>query len=253
MWFTVDFFLRYENFVPQFFGKWPFVRILGIQEPLSAVASLGNLASHLYMLNKMRNTISARAPLKLLWYTFGLVSVNAWLWSTIFHTRDFDYTEKMDYFCGFSLVIFQFNAFFIRFLKLKKTFTSKFLMYTISAACAFFFYKHVYFLSYIHFDYGYNMKVNIMFGGLNSLCWLLWSAYEYFYLKNKYVVNCAISIILVDVFMLLEVLDFAPIYWTVDAHSLWHISTICIPLFWYQFLIDDNYRIDLDSYDNKKE
>lgn len=246
MWYTVDYFMQYEHFIPQFYGKWPFVRVFGIQEPLSAVASLGNFLAHAYMINKMKSTISPNAPFKLLWYTFGLVSLNAWFWSTVFHTRDYDFTEKMDYFSGFSLVLFQFNAFFIRLFMLKRNLTIKFLMYIITAFCAYFVYTHIYYLWFIKFDYGYNMKVNILFGGLNSLCWLVWSCYQYFYLKRNYVWRCAVSIILVDVFMLLEVLDFSPLFWTIDSHGLWHLSTICIPFYWYKFIIDDNYRIDLE-------
>jgi hypothetical protein len=47
-----------------------------------------------------------------------------------------------------------------------------------------------------------------------------------------------------DLTIMLEILDFVPIFWTIDAHGLWHLSTICIPLFWYRFIIDDNNWID---------
>lgn len=32
----------------------------------------------------------------------------------------------------------------------------------------------------------------------------------------------------------LQLLDFPPILWLLDAHSLWHFSTIPLPLFWYR-------------------
>ena len=249
MWPTVDYFIKVENYVPQFFGKWPFIRMFGIQEPLSTLASIGNLLAHAYMINKMRKHSTKRTtPFKYIWYSFGLVSVNAWLWSTIFHAKETFFTEKMDYYCGFSLVMFQFYAFFIRLFKLKKNILIQLALYMITIYCAYFFYSHIYYLNFIKFDYGYNMKVNIAIGGLNSICWLAWSFYQYYFLNKKYVWRCAISIILVDVFMLLEVLDFAPIWWTIDAHALWHLCTICIPFYWYEFIIDDNYRVQLESY-----
>lgn len=34
--------------IRQFYGKWPFVRFLGIQEPASVIFSILNLATHLY-------------------------------------------------------------------------------------------------------------------------------------------------------------------------------------------------------------
>ncbi|KAM9044063.1 post-GPI attachment to proteins factor 3 isoform 3-T3 [Megaptera novaeangliae] len=33
------------------------------------------------------------------------VSLNAWFWSTVFHTRDTDLTEKMDYFCASTVIL----------------------------------------------------------------------------------------------------------------------------------------------------
>ena len=38
--------------VPQFHGKWPFLRVLGLQEPASVLASGLNLAAALHMLGR---------------------------------------------------------------------------------------------------------------------------------------------------------------------------------------------------------
>ncbi|XP_038609581.1 post-GPI attachment to proteins factor 3 isoform X3 [Tachyglossus aculeatus] len=35
----------------------------------------------------------------------GKVSLNAWFWSTVFHTRDTSLTEKMDYFCASAVIL----------------------------------------------------------------------------------------------------------------------------------------------------
>ena len=195
MWFTVDFYSKNENMVIQFYGKWPFIRIFGIQEPFSALASLANLLTNVYMFKKMKKQLPSKAPFKALWYTFAFISINTWLWSTVFHTRDFNFTQKMDYYCAFSLVIFQFYAFFVRILKLKKTFISNLSIYSITFILVYLFLYHIFFLSFVTFDYGYNMKINIVFGTLNSLCWLFWSLYEYIYYKKKHMLNCTISII----------------------------------------------------------
>jgi hypothetical protein len=32
----------------------------------------------------------------------------------------------------------------------------------------------------------------------------------------------------------LQLLDFPPFWWTFDAHSLWHLSTVPLPLMWYR-------------------
>ncbi len=249
MWFVVEYYQRVFNHIPQFYGKWPFIRILGIQEPVSAIASIGNLVSNCYMLNKMRKNLPCNAPFKKLWYLFGAISINAWIWSTIFHIRDFSFTEKMDYFCATSLVISQLIVFIIRYLKLRKSFISQFSMYLTLIGCIYFYLSHIYFLGFIEFDYGYNMRVNIILGAISSICWLVWSFYEYFFQRKKYFLKCIISIFLMDILTILEVLDFAPILWILDSHSLWHLSTICIPFYWYGFVIDDNFRVDYDSDD----
>ncbi len=49
MWRTVDAFVQSGLQVPQFHGKWPFVRIAGVQEPASAFFSICNLVPHLLM------------------------------------------------------------------------------------------------------------------------------------------------------------------------------------------------------------
>lgn len=195
----------------------------------------------------MRAAMSYRAPFKWMWLGFGVCSVNAWVWSTIFHTRDFDFTEKMDYFSAFSLVLYQFNCFFIRILKQRKQFMEQLLMYSITLLTFSYYFYHVYYLSFVKFDYGYNMSVNIFFGALNSMCWIIWSIYKVFYLGHIYAWRCMVSVLLIDVLMSLEIFDFSPILWTVDSHAMWHLSTIIIPLFWYKFVIDDNYYLDLTS------
>lgn len=38
---------------------------------------------------------------------------------------------------------------------------------------------------------------------------------------------------------LLEVLDFPPIFWTFDAHSLWHAATVPLVSLFYRFITLD--------------
>jgi hypothetical protein len=50
------------------------------------------------------------------WAGYGLVSVNTWLWSAVFHARDSDFTERMDYYCAFSVITYSLMAFLLRLL-----------------------------------------------------------------------------------------------------------------------------------------
>ena len=103
MWRTVALFHRNKRKTPQFHGKWPFIRIFGMQEPAAAIFSLLNLIAHVQLLRKFLKKIHPEAPMRNVWTLYGLVSINAWICSTIFHSRDVTITEKLDYFSAFSI------------------------------------------------------------------------------------------------------------------------------------------------------
>ncbi|EHB12028.1 Post-GPI attachment to proteins factor 3 [Heterocephalus glaber] len=135
MWFTVGLYLQEGHRVPQFHGKWPFFRFLFFQEPASAVASFLNGLAGLVMLCHYRTSVPASSPMYHTCVAFAWVSLNAWFWSTVFHTRDTELTEGLS---------------------------------------------------------------------------------------------------------LLELLDFPPLFWVLDAHAIWHISTIPLHVLFFSFLEDDS-------------
>lgn len=242
MWFTIHVFVyTYGYEVPQFYGKWPFIRILGLQEPASVLASILNLLANFYMFKKLNKCLKSKRknPFRTLWYTLSLISMNTWVWSAIFHAKETPFTERMDYFCAFGFVLFQFNSFFVRFFKVSRIPMSDLIIFSISTACISYFVYHCYYLSSVSFDYGYNMKMNILFGAFNSICWIFWSIYNFYFKGLRHAWRCAFSVLIFDVSMIFEIFDFSPIWWTLDSHAAWHFSTIIIPFYWYQFLIDD--------------
>lgn len=52
--------------------------------------------------------------------------------------------------------------------------------------------------------------------------------------RRKYVWKCVAAVVCGSLTVLLELLDFPPLLWVVDAHSLWHLSTVPLPLLWYR-------------------
>merc|ERR1712106_1054501 len=92
-------------------------------------------------------------------------------------------------------------------------------------------------MSFTHFDYGYNMKVNIAAGVANGLGWLIWFVFH----RNDgiHIFKRCLSILLLGCSVSLEILDFPPIWWTLDSHALWHFATALIPLLWFQFALED--------------
>ncbi|XP_069490837.1 post-GPI attachment to proteins factor 3 isoform X2 [Ambystoma mexicanum] len=105
MWFIVGLYIREGYKVPQFHGKWPFSRFLFFQEPASAFASFLNGLANFVMLNRYRALVPAASPMYHTCVAFAVVSLNAWFWSTVFHTRDTAVTEKMDYFCASAVIL----------------------------------------------------------------------------------------------------------------------------------------------------
>ena len=93
--------------------QWTFYRIWGVQEPASALFSLFNLISTYLAWNKYcRPILSLGSKLKnekknIVFKTIdrhfisstihAVLSMNAWLWSTIFHIHDTSLTEVMTF------------------------------------------------------------------------------------------------------------------------------------------------------------
>lgn len=96
MWHTVSVFQKQGWGVPQFFGRvifkhynltprtnvnnpflfqWPFVRVLGLQEPASVVFSLFNLVANLKMLTHFQSKVHKSVPCYYLWTTYSWVKV----------------------------------------------------------------------------------------------------------------------------------------------------------------------------------
>jgi hypothetical protein len=71
----------------QYFGKWPFWRFLGMQEPASVAFSVLNLAAHVQGARKLLHRVPDGHPMKYFYFTSAVISSSAWVWSAVFHTR----------------------------------------------------------------------------------------------------------------------------------------------------------------------
>jgi len=238
MWKTVEHLQAEGQPIVQFHGKWPFRRFLGVQEPASTFFSVFNFVSNYFFgLKILRRHLRATVyPLYTMWFVFCLISMNAWIWSTVFHSRDKPMTEIFDYIAAISLVFSQFACCLIR-IGYRTPYQR--LSYLFVSLLAIFFVYHAHYLLFVQMDYGYNMKVNISFGLINVVCWAIWSLFH-LQAGRIYVWPCLVSVILAMLFAGLELADFPPILWTIDAHSLWHFSTIFLPILWYRFVVADS-------------
>lgn len=215
-------------------SQWPFSRFLFVQEPASAFASLLNGLASFVMLLRYKAAVPPTSPMYPTCVAFAWVSVNAWFWSTVFHTRDTALTEKLDYFCASAVVLHSVYLCWVRTMGLRRPA----LIGVFRAFLLLFLACHISYLTLVRFDYGYNMAANVAIGLLNLLWWLWWC------LRNRprlpHVWKCAVVVLLLQAGALLELLDFPPLFWVLDAHALWHISTVPLNILFYSFLVDDS-------------
>ncbi|KAG6809973.1 hypothetical protein H0H92_013844 [Tricholoma furcatifolium] len=191
---------------------------------------------------------------------WSYTSINAWIWSSVFHTRDLPITEKMDYFSAALAILYALYYTVIRLYHLYPRQTrltipnlseSTGLAYKLwTFACVVAYVAHVSYLSILpRFDYTYNMVFNLLVGLTHNALWLLYalpiSVFRRFPSQPKsyrpdYVYKAAVFVVLTTAATGLELFDFPPWGRVIDAHALWHLSTAPIALFWYDFLVEDS-------------
>lgn len=70
--------------VVQYFGKWPFARFCGLQEPASVIFSLLNGWAHYRGLLRLRGEIHQNYEFRPFLLTLPYIGINLWLWSSVF-------------------------------------------------------------------------------------------------------------------------------------------------------------------------
>jgi hypothetical protein len=227
--------------VLQYHGKWPFIRIWGCQEPFSALFSLSNMAPNIYYVFKTDlfapkdDDITLRRML----IASCFIAMNTWWWSFVYHSKETDLTEKLDYnfatlhmatFLQMSVirVIYEFD------LNRLLAWLSAFLLLIFVA-------YHIWFLNFVDFDYGYNTRIMSYVIVSQLFMWFAWFGIirrRFHHDAQHASMIIKFQLTLVGI-VSLELLDFPPIGNHIDAHSLWHCFTCPLTIYWYKFLIAD--------------
>jgi hypothetical protein len=250
--------------VVKYFGKWPFVRLLGMQEPASVLFSLANLGAHAHCLAQLlaaHAALGAAAgagagagkasppqrggaagagagagqagyPFLWVWVLYAGASMNAWVWSAVFHSRDTRATERLDYLVGADvLVAVSLYTTVVRVAGLTGAGRCGAVAGLLGCGLA----RHAYHMLAVKFDYGYNVGLCIALGLGQGVAWLAWVT------RVRHPGRWRMYQFLgaVHVAMLLEVLDFPPLGWAVDAHAAWHAATAPLTYLWYGFVRAD--------------
>lgn len=225
----------------KYHGKWPFLRVSVFQEPASAVLSAINLIMHfngwlsfflhVYYKLPMNQDKKPYYEYTSLWLVYGLLSMNAWFWSAIFHSRDIDLTERLDYsgavaLLGFSLVLCILRTFSVTREASRVMVASPLLAFVAT---------HILYLNFYKFDYGLNMKVCVGMGLAQMAAWAIWAG------VTRHPARWKLWTVVIGggLAMLLEIYDFPPYGGYLDAHAAWHTSTIPLTYLWWSFAKDD--------------
>ncbi|KFO52591.1 Post-GPI attachment to proteins factor 3, partial [Corvus brachyrhynchos] len=213
-------------------SQWPFSRFLFFQEPASAFASFLNGLASLVMLLRYRAAVPPAAPTYPTCVAFAWVSLNAWFWSTVFHTRDTALTEKLDYFCASAVVLHSVYLCCVRTLGLQRPA----LISIFRAFLLLFLAGHISYLSLVRFDYGYNLVANAAAGELGGTG-MDWEALElHWELLGASCIQAG------ECWAVLGATGLCwgyvrgqskPLLWVLDAHALWHIGTIPLNVLFY--------------------
>ncbi|KAI0263786.1 Per1-like protein [Gloeopeniophorella convolvens] len=242
----------------QFHGKWPFWRVLGAQEPAAAVFSFANLLVHVQGADWARRALPRAHPMRPFYLAWAYISINAWAWSTVFHTRDTRLTERLDYFSAGLAILYGLYMSAVRLFHLypgSAAFPSRRarrpLLAVWRAACALAYAAHVAYLALPpRFDYAYNVRASLAVGLAHHLLWLAFALPARATLFPRYAAAprayrpphagaAARGVLLLCAATALELLDFPAWRRAVDAHALWHLATVPLAVLWWDFLIVD--------------
>ena len=169
----------------------------------------------------------------------------------------------MDYFSAALAILYALYYTVVRLFHLYTPDTrskSSLVYFAWSSICIVTYLAHVSYLTLLpRFDYTYNMVFNLTLGMIHNLLWLAYSLPSSLSLfrrfphrprsyRPSYATAAAFFVVLTILATSLELFDFPPWGRIIDAHSLWHLATVPITLFWYNFLISDaldaGWRVD---------
>ncbi|KAF3768990.1 hypothetical protein M406DRAFT_62983 [Cryphonectria parasitica EP155] len=227
--------------VVQFHGKWPFTRVLGVQEPLSVLFSAANLWAHLDGLHKIRAAVPASYTLRPYYVGLARVGIASWLLSCLFHTRDLPLTESLDYLGAGASVLYGLYYTTIHHFRLdRRRRPASSLLHAWTLLCAAAYLAHAAYLLLWRWDYTYNMAANVACGLVSNALWTRYSWVKYRSSRRSWATWPGLCVAWVVLAMSLELFDFPPVLGgSVDAHCLWHLGTVGPTVLLYNFLVKD--------------
>ncbi|KAM0945428.1 hypothetical protein DsansV1_C10g0102601 [Dioscorea sansibarensis] len=230
----------------KYHGKWPLKRIFVFQEPVSAALSALNLLMHfigwLSFFSLVCYKLPSRSQTKRPYYEYtgllhiyGLLSMNACFWSTIFHTLDFDLTEKLDIssavaLLGYSVILALLRTFNVKDEASRVMFAAPVLSFVTT---------HIMYLNFYELDYDWNAKVCLVMSIAQLIMWSVWAGVSHHPSRFR----LWLAMLGYGTTIWLRMIDFPPHEGYIDTNSLLQfISLILTYLLWSFFKSDAVFR-----------
>ena len=237
--------------VEKYYGKWPFIKLGPVQEPASVLMSIVNMLANGYCFRRLvRMSHEKGHPMDRfkngLWVIHFIAAMHAWIWSAVFHSRDVVATERLDYFSAGALMVFDMYLSCCRVFSLSSAVSRTAFAILLMVGYG----RHMYYMHYVKFDYGYHVGLCVVAGIIQSLAWVSWLLFTVEGKEHRGRKYLGMFVVSVNAAVLLEVLDFPPLLDAVDAHALWHLATIPLTFLFYEFvwrdvqanMIEDKYQ-----------
>ncbi|XP_074319637.1 uncharacterized protein LOC141656586 [Silene latifolia] len=238
----------------KYHGRWPHRRVYGIQEPVSVTLSALNLSIQFHGWISFFILVYYKLPLMLnqktyyeytgLWHIYGILAMNCWFWTAVFHSRDLDLTEKLGYSSSVALLGFGLIMAIFRVFNIKDEATRVMAGAPVTAFVT----THILFLNFYCLDYGLNMKVCLAMGLTQFLLWVIWAG------KSLHPARLKLQVVAYGgaLSILLWIYDFPPYWGYIDARAVWHATTIPLSYLWWSFINDDAEYITLNRLNKSK-
>ena len=176
-------------------------------------------------------------------------------------------TERLDYFSATLTISFSMLYTLLRVFNLiTPSGATKLAVPTVIVVALIVLSHYTYLLSfpvaYGSFPYGYHTAFNVILALVHSFSWIGWTSSFYIpaiseigwprpyppqdplKYKSPNASTPALLVGLTTVAMSFELLDFAPIFRLLDAHAMWHLSTIPLGMAWWHFLASDAIELE---------
>lgn len=241
MWHMVDTYRSNGEPLVQYYGKWPFLRIFGIQELASVIFSAANGYAHLIGFRQFKARLGQKNLASLFMYPFYRIycysTVVAWSAAVIFHTRDLPWTEHADYLTAIASVFVGLYCAILRHFHVTNRKSQLYVALPLMILLSY----HLYYMLAVKFDYTWNMILLAIMFGTYCLIWLSFGIRNF--ASKKHARKAVLWVILALACGSLELVEFEPVADLLDAHALWHLSTV--PLAWLMWDIFTEDALDL--------